>query len=150
MTEDFLKRLESRIARYPDPRGAFIDCLWRVQDALGWVPGDAAAEVARRCGIPEDRLRYDLPQIPGLRLRPPGGSHLKLCGGLPCVLGGVDRLTPILKAQGVGRQGRETPAGATTAEWADCLGVCDHAPAVRIGDRVIAPADPAALEPPGV
>ena len=123
---------ELRIARYPDRRGAFIDRLWRLQDRLGWVPPAEAEDEARRCGIPTDRLRYDLPQIPGLRLRPTGGSHLKLCGGLPCVLAGIDRLTPPLKEQGVGRQTRETPAEVVTAEWAACLGMCDRAPAVMV------------------
>ena len=127
---------ELQIARYPDRRGAFIDLLWRVQDRLGWVPPAEAEDAARRCGIPPDRLRYDLPQVPGLRLRPPGGAHLKLCGGLPCVLAGIDRLTPALKEKGVGRQTRETPAEAVTAEWAACLGACDQAPAVMIDGEV--------------
>jgi NADH-quinone oxidoreductase subunit E len=65
---------------------------------------------------------------------PLGKTRLWVCRGLACAMrGGEELLTDVCRRLNV-RCGETTVDGKITVEFAECIGVCEGAPAVLIDD----------------
>jgi NADH-quinone oxidoreductase subunit E len=76
---------------------------------------------------------------------PTGGQVVSLCRGIACHLRGAEAAAIDLRAAlGVG-PGETTAGGRITFRLVECIGDCDHAPAVMLDDQFLGAATPAAL-----
>ena len=74
---------------------------------------------------------------------PIGDVRVWICRSLSCMItGGDEMLEYACKKLGV-RSGQTTPDGKLTVEFAECLGICDFAPAALADDgRIFGPLTP--------
>src|SRR6202011_1816605 len=69
------------------------------------------------------------------REHPLGKTRLWVCRGLACALReGEEVLTDVCQKLGV-KPGETTADGKITVEFAECIGVCEGAPAVLVNDE---------------
>jgi NADH-quinone oxidoreductase subunit E len=128
--------IDHEIAKFPHKRHACLDALLVVQKHRGYISDDALLAVA-------DYLDMSATELDGIATfynliyRKPVGRHvIRLCDSISC---------HILDYQGIKKAisetihidfGETTSDGAFTLLPAQCLGVCNKAPAMMINDDV--------------
>lgn len=137
MLSDTLRaRIEAYIPRYPSKQAVTLPALHLVQDELRCVPLEAIREIADMLDLSPAEV-HDTMSFYGIfrdESRKLGKNRLWVCRGLACALtGGEDTLTAVCDKLHV-RPGGTTTDGKITVEFAECLGLCDVAPAVLVND----------------
>lgn len=126
------------LERYPAfRREQLLPLLQEVQKETAWISEEMTRYLSKRLEVPFADL-YGVISFYGLlHTKPVGRTVVRVCNGVPCVLRGARGLGQHLEQHlGVG-PGTPTPDGAVSWEWFPCLGQCDHAPAVLVGDQAI-------------
>jgi NADH-quinone oxidoreductase subunit E len=136
LTEDMRQRILSYLPRYPSKQAVTLPALHLVQDELRCVPLEAIQEIADLLDLSPAEI-HDTTTFYGF-FRPPekplGKTRLWVCRGLACALrGGEELLTDVCHKLNV-RPGETSADGKITVEFAECIGVCEGAPAVLIDD----------------
>ena len=128
------EKIEQAAARYPDQRSAIMPALLIAQREHGHLPGPVLEEVADILGV-ERIWVYELATFYTLfHTEPVGRFHLQLCDNLSCMLCGAERLLAHMETVlGIGK-GETTPDGLFTLSSVECLGACEMAPVMQVGD----------------
>ncbi|CDM62077.1 MULTISPECIES: NADH-quinone oxidoreductase subunit NuoE [Rhizobium] len=128
------QKIEEAAARYPDQRSAIMPALLIAQEEHGHLPGPVLEEVADILGV-ERIWVYELATFYTLfHTEPVGLFHLQLCDNVSCMLCGCEDLLEHLEtALGI-RKGDTTPDGLFTLSTVECLGACEMAPVLQVGD----------------
>ncbi|MEO6164710.1 MAG: NAD(P)H-dependent oxidoreductase subunit E, partial [Candidatus Binatia bacterium] len=113
------------------------------QQLYGWLTEPVAAEVGRALGVPLADVYGVIDFYAMFSRQPVGRTVVRVCSAPVCALAGADAVVDALCRQLQIEPGEVTSDGAFTVEHAPCLGLCDHAPAVLIGDVALGHADPA-------
>jgi NADH-quinone oxidoreductase subunit F len=146
MTELDLVRLRSLLAELaPQGRPALLPALDAAQRLCGWLPEAVAAEVGRSLGVPLADVYGVIDFYEMFQAQPRGRTVVRVCSAPVCALAGADAvadaLCRYLKIETT--QHRQISGdGEFTIERAPCLGLCDHAPALLVGEAALGPADP--------
>jgi len=113
-----------------------LQALLAMQDALGYIPYDATAVIARQLDVTEAEVAGVLSFYPDLRRRSPGRHIVRICMGESCI---ANRSPRVLAALGeelrIGLKGT-TSDRRFTLERVYCMGNCAVAPTVMIDDDV--------------
>ena len=148
-TAENLAWAKDRIAKYPEGRqaSAVISLLWRAQEQSGgWLPQKAIEHVAELLGMARIRVLEVATFYTMFNMHPVGRFHVQVCGTTPCMLRGSDDLFEACYKRGL-KKGQTTKDGKLTVEFAECLGICDFAPAALADDgRVFGPLDEKKVE----
>lgn len=128
--------IEREAARHPTPRAAGVEALKIVQKFRGWVPDAELGEVAALLGLSPHELDAVATSYSLLFRRPVGRRVLLLCDSVVCWMLGAERLREVLEARLGVRVGQTTPDGRFTLLPVACLGCCDRAPALLIGQEL--------------
>lgn len=136
LTAELRQKIEAFLPRYPTKQAVTLPALHLVQDELRCVPLEAVREIAELLDLSPAEV-YDTMTFYGIfrgeqnRL---GKTRLWVCRGLACALReGEDVLADVCRKLHV-KPGETTADGAVTVEYAECIGVCEGAPAVLIDD----------------
>jgi NADH-quinone oxidoreductase subunit E len=134
LTDEIRNEIEAEARHYAPRSGASIDALRIVQRHRGWVDDESLREVAALLGMTPDELD-SVATFYNLIFRRPVGRHvIRLCTSVSCWIMGSERIQERLKERlGIGL-GETTPDGRFTLVPNQCLGTCDHAPAIMIDD----------------
>jgi NADH-quinone oxidoreductase subunit E len=134
LTEQEIAEIRHEMAHYEDPRAASIEALKIVQKRHGWVSDEQLKAAAELLGMSAEQLD-SVATFYNLIYRRPVGRHvIKLCDSVACHIMGYDRLRERLQQKlGVGL-GQTTADNRFTLLPIPCLGTCDHAPAMLVGD----------------
>ena len=128
------EQIEQAAARYPDRRSAIMPALLIAQKAPGHLPGPVLEEVADILGV-ERIWVYELATFYTLfHTEPVGRFHLQLCDNLSCMLCGAERLLAHMETVLGIRKDETTPDGLFTLSTVECLGACEMAPVMQVGD----------------
>ncbi len=122
--------------RYPTTEAALLPALHIAQRLWGgWLPDEAIAAVARELDLAPAKV-YGVVTFYDLYHQKPVGRHrLRVCTNLPCMLRGADEIMATLGRElGVG-EGEVTPDGRCSYIHFECLGSCDTAPMMMVGER---------------
>jgi NADH-quinone oxidoreductase subunit F len=132
------------LERYvPQGRSALLPALHAAQRLYGYLPEPVAAEVSRALRVPLADV-YGVIDFYAMFYREPVGQTLvRVCGDPACALAGGDAVLDAVCRHLHVRPEAVTADGAFLVERAPCLGLCEHAPAVLVGETAIARADPA-------
>lgn len=126
--------IETELAHYPHKRAVCIEALQIVQRHRGWVSDEALADIAAFL----EMSREDLDGVAtfyNLIFRAPVGRHVVLlCDSVTCWIMGADRVCEQLTQRLGVELGETTADGRFTALPIVCLGACDHAPVMMVGD----------------
>ena len=107
------------------------------------VPYQAMAEIAELLEITPAEVHDTMSFYGFFPQAPIGDVRVWICRSLSCMItGGDEMLEHACKKLGV-RSGQTTPDGKLTVEFAECLGICDFAPAALADDgRIFGPSTP--------
>lgn len=144
LTPEIRRRIEAYIPRYPSKQAVTLPALHIVQDELRCVPMQAIREIADMLDLSPAEV-YDTMTFYGFfrdENNKLGRTRLWVCRGLACQLrGGDEVLNRVCERLNV-RPGQTSADGKITVEFAECIGVCEGAPAVLIDDAGRGPVEP--------
>ncbi len=137
LSESIRQRIEAYLPRYPSKQAVTLPALHIVQDEMRCVPREAIREIAVMLDLSPAEVHDTMTFYGFFREedQPLGKTRLWVCRSLACALrGGDELLTQVCAKLGVG-PGGTTEDGKITVEFAECLGVCEGAPAVMVDDE---------------
>lgn len=113
-----------------------LQTLLAVQHAVGYVPPDSIAEIARSLDVTEADVTGVLSFYPYLRTRPVGRHVIRVCFGESCFANQGGRALIAFRHHLKIDLGETTPDGRFTLERVYCLGNCAVAPTVVVDDQL--------------
>jgi NADH-quinone oxidoreductase subunit E len=137
MLNDAEKReILAEAADFEQPRAAVPRALKVVQRRRGWVSDEDVKDVADVLGLTPDEVD-SIATFYSLIFRRPVGRHVILiCDSVSCYVTGYETVREHLSQRlGIGL-GETTADGRFTLLPVACLGLCEQAPAMMIGDDV--------------
>jgi NADH-quinone oxidoreductase subunit E len=142
LSEAIRDKIRAFIPRYPSKRAVTLPALHIVHEHYRCVPVQAMAEIAELLEITPAEVHDTMSFYGFFPQAPIGDVRVWICRSLSCMItGGDELLDHACKKLGV-RSGQTTPDGKLTVEFAECLGICDFAPAALADDgRVFGPLD---------
>ena len=143
LTDAIRDKIRAHIPRYPSKRAVTLPALHLVHEHLRCVPYRAMAEIAEILEITAAEVHDTMSFYGFFPQAPIGDVRVWVCRSLSCDLtGGSAMLEHACNRLGV-RPGETTSDGKVTVEFAECLGICDFAPAALADDgRIFGPLTP--------
>jgi NADH-quinone oxidoreductase subunit E len=140
LSEPLRDRIRSLIPRYPSKRAVTLPALHLVQEHLRCVPHQAIAEIAEILEITAAEVHDTMSFYGFFPQAPLGDVRLWICRSISCMLRGGDELLAHACHRLSIEPGQTTSDGKLTIEYAECLGICDFAPAALADDgRIFGP-----------
>jgi len=134
------------VAREPVPRAACINALRHVQQGRRYISDAILAEIAQLLGMSPAELDEVATFYNLIFRRPVGEQVILLCNSVTCWMLGQPALAAHLRTRLGIKPGETTADGKYTLLPIVCLGHCDHAPAMLLGDTLQGDLDPAKLD----
>jgi NADH-quinone oxidoreductase subunit E len=137
LTEDLRAAIREYFAHYPTRQAVVLPALHAVNERLGYVPERAVVEIAELLELAPAQVQDTLSFYGFFRQdKPQGRTRVWFCRSLSCAArGGEELLDCLCRKLGI-RPGQTTPDGRVSVEFAECLGVCEGAPAMLANDAV--------------
>ncbi len=136
LNEGLRQKILAYLPRYPSKQAATLPALHLVQDELRCVPLGAIEEIAGLLDLSPAEVN-DTMSFYGIfrdEQHKLGKTRLWVCRGLACALReGEEVLGDLCQKLSV-QPGGTTADGKITLEFAECIGVCEGAPAVLVDD----------------
>jgi NADH-quinone oxidoreductase subunit E len=136
LSEALREKITAYLPRYPSKQAVTLPALHLVQDELRCVPLEAVREIADLLDLSPAEV-HDTMSFYGIfrdEAHKLGQTRLWVCRGLACAMrGGEEVLAGVCQKLHVAPGGTSAD-GRVTVEFAECIGVCEGAPAVMIND----------------
>jgi NADH-quinone oxidoreductase subunit E len=147
LSEPIRAKIRAFIPRYPSARAVTLPALHIVHESFRCVPYQAMAEIAEMLEITPAEVHDTMSFYGFFPQAPIGETRVWVCRSLSCMLrGGDELLEHTCRKLGV-EPGQTTSDGKLTVEFAECLGICDFAPAALADDgRIFGPLDEAKVD----
>ncbi len=146
LTPEEIREIEEDASRMPLRRSASIEALRVVQRHRGWVSDEALRDVALLLGMSAADLD-SVATFYSLIYRKPVGRHVILmCDSVSCWILGYERLAAWFAEHLRVGFGETTADGRFTLLPAACLGACERAPVLMIGNDLHTEVAPEQLE----
>lgn len=134
LSEAEIGEIEAEIRHLPDRRSAAIDALKIVQNHRRWVSDASLASIAHLLDMSTAELDGVATFYTLIYRKPVGEKVILFCDSVSCWIMGGDKICDRIKSQLKIAYGETTADGKYTLLPVTCLGDCDHAPAMMIGD----------------
>jgi NADH:ubiquinone oxidoreductase subunit E len=123
-------------------REALLGVIKEEHGKSGYLSKGAMGEVSEALGVTLGEV-YGVTTFYSFLSTWPLGRHvIRICKSVPCCMKDAEMLIEwIGKELGIG-PGETTPDGRFTLTLTNCIGACDQAPAMLIGDEVYGPLSP--------
>jgi NADH-quinone oxidoreductase subunit E len=146
LTDIEREEIEREIAHAETRRAAALDVMKILQKHRGYVTDDGIRDLSELLDMSAAELD-SLATFFNLIFRKPVGKHVILvCDSVSCWIVGYESVRAQLeKRLGVGL-GQTTPDGLFTLLTIPCLGACDLAPAMMIGETLYGNLDPEKID----
>lgn len=136
LTEIEIGEIEREIQHLPDRQSAAIDALKIVQVHRGWISDNSLAAIAQLLGMTADELD-GIATFYNLIYRQPVGENVILfCDSVSCWLMDGEKVCKKLSEKLEIEFGQTSADNKYTLLPVTCLGDCDHAPAMMVGDEL--------------
>ena len=146
LSEPIREKIRAYIPRYPSKRAVTLPALHIVHEHFRCVPYGAMREIAEILEVTPAEVHDTMSFYGFFPQAPIGETRVWICRSISCMFrGGDELLEHTCKSLGI-EPGQTTADGKLTVEFAECLGICDHAPAALADDgRIFGPLDEAAV-----
>jgi NADH-quinone oxidoreductase subunit E len=129
----FPKELSSFIDEWKVKPGSLIMILHKTQETFGYIPREAAEQIAALTGIPLARIYGVITFYHFFKTTKPGKNKISVCLGTACYLkGGQDLLDELQKLLKI-KDGEVTEDGLFSIDPVRCVGCCGLAPVITVG-----------------
>ena len=147
-SESTLETVQAIAAAHQHLPGALMPILHAVQDALGYIPGDAVPSIANALNLSTAEVHGVVTYYHHFRSAPAGHKVVQICRAESCQSMGAEQLWAhaCLRLGLSGDHPGTTTDGAVTLEPVYCLGLCASSPAIQIDDRLHARVTPQRLD----
>ena len=136
LSEVELREIDAEIAHVPYRAAVAIDALKIVQAHRGWVSDESLQAIARHLEMSAEELDGIATFYNLIFRRPVGDNVILLCNSVTCWIKGCDSLQQSISEQlGIGL-GETTPDNRYTLLPVTCLGACDKAPVMMVGEEL--------------
>ena len=136
LSNEELREIDAEIAHVPYRAAVAIDALKIVQAHRGWVSDESLQAIARHLEISAEELEGVATFYNLIYRRPVGENVILLCNSISCWIKGCDKLQASITRQ-LGIDLGETSAdNRYTLLPVTCLGACDKAPVMMVGDTL--------------
>jgi len=136
LSEGEIAEIEAEITHLPDRKSAAIDALKIVQLHRGWISDESLSAIARLLGVSNAELDA-IATFYNLIYRQPVGEEVILCcDSVSCWIMDGDNICNAVKSRLNIDYGETTPDNKYTLLPVTCLGACDHAPVLMVGDTL--------------
>jgi NADH-quinone oxidoreductase subunit E len=135
--DDLRQKILAYLPRYPRKQAVVLPALHLVQDAHRCVSFAAMREIAELLDLAPAEV-YDTMTFYGFfreEDKPLGKTRLWVCRSLACALRGGEGVLKELCRKLHVQPGGTSMDGKITVEFAECIGVCEGAPAVLVNDE---------------
>lgn len=117
-------------------REALLAMIKEEQATSGYLSKDAMARLSGALGVTLGDVYGVTTFYSFLSTWPLGRHMIRICKSVPCCMKDAERLIEWFgKELGIG-PGETTPDGRFTLTLTNCIGACDQAPAMLIGDEM--------------
>jgi NADH-quinone oxidoreductase subunit E len=139
LSEDIRRKIEAYLPRYPNKQAVTLPALHLVHDELRCVPREAIREIADMLDLAPAQVHDTMTFYQFFREEnaPLGKKRLWVCRSLACQLRGGEELLNELCTKLHVQPGGTTADGKITLEFAECIGICEGAPAVMVDDVLV-------------
>src|SRR5262245_20907411 len=137
LTDDLRQRILAYLPRYPSKQAVTLPALHLVHDELRCVSLEAVREIADLLDLSPAEV-HDTMSFYGFfrdEKAPLGRTRLWVCRGLACALRDGEKVLADMCQKLNVKPGETSADGKITVEFAECIGVCEGAPAVLINDE---------------
>lgn len=146
LSEQELAAIDAELAHVPYPAAAAIDALKIVQAHRGWVSDASLVAIARHLQMSATELDGIATFYNLIFRRPVGENIILLCNSVSCWIKGCEKLQRQISAQLEIAPGETTADNKYTLLPVTCLGACDKAPVLMVGDELHQDVDVALLQ----
>ena len=137
LTAEELAMIDAELAHIPYRSGAAIDALKIVQAKRGWVSDECLQAIARHLEMSVEELEGVATFYNLIYRRPVGEKVILFCDSVSCWINGCDDIKEkISETLGVD-YGETTADNSYTLLPVPCLGACDRAPVMMVGDDLV-------------
>ena len=116
----------------PRDRADLVERLKETQRRYGHVPEEAIAELAESLAIPVHEIYGVASFYSFLSTKPLGRNVIRVCKSLPCYLKNAEVIMKAVEKELGIVPGETTADKRFSFELTNCVGLCDHAPAMLI------------------
>lgn len=135
-TQNAIKKLQEL---YPKKRSALIPALHLAQKEVGYLPLEVQEIIAELFCIDTTEVLACVSFYDQFFEKPIGKTCLHVCKNASCMLRGSDELLSTLCQKLEIAPGETTKDGEFTVIPSECLGACDLAPMMIVGEEVVGP-----------
>ncbi len=137
LTAEEIAEIDAELAHVPYKSGAAIDALKIVQANRGWVSDQCLQGIARHLDMSAEELEGVATFYNLIYRRPVGEKVILFCDSVSCWISGCDDIKDkISQTLGVD-YGETTSDNSYTLLPVPCLGACDRAPVMMVGDDLV-------------
>jgi len=134
LSEAELTEIDREISHVPYRSAAAIDALKIVQSHRGWVCDESLQAIAHHLEMSPAELEGIATFYNLIFRRPVGDKVILLCNSITCWIKGCDNLQKKISDRLGIDLGQTTPDNRFTLLPVTCLGACDKAPVMMVGD----------------
>ena len=134
LTQEEIRQIDAELAHIPYKSGAAIDALKIVQSHRGWVSDESLQAIAKYLEMSAEELEGVATFYNLIYRRPVGEKVILFCDSVSCWICGSDKIKAKLSAKLGVDYGETTADNRYTLLPVPCLGACDRAPVMMIGD----------------
>ena len=134
LSRNEIQEIEHEIKLVPHKKAALIESLKIVQKHRGWISNDSVDEIAQHLGMSAAEVD-SVATFYNLIFRKPVGKYvILLCDSISCYVMGYQKIYKALAEKLGIKYGETTADNRFTLLPNACLGCCDRAPALMIGE----------------
>ena len=130
------EEIELLVEKIGNDRSALLTILHEIQKKYRYISDYAQQEIARHLRIQPVEVYSVISFYAFLNSEPKGRNIVRICRTVSCEMKGKLALEKAIERELHIKIGETTKDKKFTVEFANCLGLCDVAPAMSINDRV--------------
>ena len=146
LSPEELREIDAELSHVPYKSGAAIDALKIVQARRGWISDQCLQAIAKYLDMSAEELEGIATFYNLIYRRPVGKKVILFCDSVSCWICGCDsikqKITDVLGVD----YGQTTEDNEYSLIPVPCLGACDRAPVMMVGDYLVTHIDEAKID----
>lgn len=136
LSAEEINEIEHEITLYADKKAVGLEALKIVQKHQGWVSDESLLAISKYLDIPGSDLEGVATFFNLVYRRPVGNNVILLCNSVSCWIMGCDEIKDYIKERLGIDFGETSKDGEFTFLPVPCLGDCDRAPSMMVGENL--------------